>query len=69
VTIIDWNGSDLPDARQQLPAGRYVAERLDELPTLPEEDDGLRQALDSLRAGRGLDHDAVRRSEIARRIS
>jgi len=36
-------------------------EALDESGSLtPEEEDGLIQALDSLRAGRGIDHDDVR---------
>jgi hypothetical protein len=61
MAIINWNGSDLPDALRPLPAGRYIVEALDESPSLtPEEEDGLIQALDSLRAGRGIDHDDVR---------
>jgi hypothetical protein len=56
MAIIDWNGSDLPDALRPLPAGRYSVEPLDEIASLsPEEEEGLIQALDSLRAGRGLD--------------
>ena len=61
MAIINWNGSDLPDALRPLPAGRYIVEALDDSVSLtPEEEDGLIQALDSLRAGHGIDHDDVR---------
>ncbi|MEO6602001.1 MAG: hypothetical protein ABIQ16_19130 [Polyangiaceae bacterium] len=51
MAIINWNGSDLPDALRPLPAGRYIVEALDESPPLTaDEEDGLIQALDSLRA-------------------
>jgi hypothetical protein len=29
MAIINWNGSDLPDALRSLPAGRYIVEALD----------------------------------------
>ena len=42
MAIINWNGSDLPDALRPLPAGRYTVEALDESGSLtPEEEDGL----------------------------
>jgi len=69
MAIINWNGSDLPDALRPLPAGRYTVEALDESGSLtPEEEDGLIQALDSLRAGRGIDHDDVR-ARVLKRIA
>jgi hypothetical protein len=69
MAIINWNGSDLPDALRPLPAGRYTVEALDESGSLtPEEEDGLIQALDSLRAGRGIDHDEVR-ARVLKRIA
>ncbi|HEY5372743.1 MAG TPA: hypothetical protein VIK01_03615 [Polyangiaceae bacterium] len=69
MAIINWNGSDLPDALRPLPAGRYTVEALDESASLtPEEEDGLIQALDSLRAGRGIDHDDVR-ARVLKRIA
>jgi len=69
MAIINWNGSDLPDALRPLPAGRYIVEALDDPASLtPEEEDGLIQALDSLRAGRGLDHEDVR-ARVLKRIS
>ena len=59
--MIEWNGSDVPETLQRLPAGRYAIEPLDELPALtPDEERGLAQALESLRAGRVLAHDEVR---------
>jgi hypothetical protein len=68
MAIIDWNGSDVPDALRTLPAGRYVVESLDEAPVLsPDEEDGLIQALESLRAGRGVEHEQVR-SRVLKRV-
>jgi hypothetical protein len=61
MAIIEWNGSDIPDALRRLPAGRYVVEPVEDLAALSaDEEDGLVQALASLRAGRGLGHDVVR---------
>ena len=52
--VLTWNGKDLPAELHELPAGRYLVEAVDESPTLTEEEDeGLRQALASLRAGKG----------------
>lgn len=69
MAIINWNGNDLPDALRPLPAGRYIVEALDESPPLTaDEEDGLIQALDSLRAGRGIDHDDVR-ARVLKRIA
>jgi len=68
MAIIDWNGSDVPDALRTLPAGRYVVESLDDAPVLsPDEEDGLIQALESLRAGRGVEHEQVR-SRVLKRV-
>ncbi|MEP7050831.1 MAG: hypothetical protein ABJB12_10775 [Pseudomonadota bacterium] len=69
MAIINWNGSDLPDALRPLPAGRYTVEALDESPPLTaDEEDGLIQALESLRAGRGVDHEDVR-ARVLKRIA
>jgi len=52
--VLTWNGKDLPTELRKLPAGRYLVEAVDEVPALTEEEDeGLRQALASLRAGKG----------------
>jgi hypothetical protein len=59
VTIIDWNGADLPAELRNLPAGKYILQRADETLTLDEEQ-GVVAALESLRAGKGASHDAVR---------
>ena len=59
--VLHWNGRDLPAELRELPAGRYVVEAVDEVPALTvEEDEGLRQALDSLRAGKGRSIEQVR---------
>lgn len=59
VTIIDWNGADIPAELRDLPAGKYVIQRADDTLT-PEEEQGLITALDSLRAGKGVSHDDAR---------
>lgn len=61
MAIINWNGSDVPEALWHLPAGRYVVEPLDESQALSlEEEEGLIQALESFRSGRVVDHEQVR---------
>ena len=61
MTIMSWNGDDLPDELRDLPAGRYVVTPVDAVAELSaEEDAGLEQALSSLRAGEGTDHQDVR---------
>lgn len=65
MTIIDWNGADLPKELRSLPAGKYVLERADERLT-PDEEEGLIQALDSLRSGRGISHEEVRERLLRR---
>jgi hypothetical protein len=59
VTIIDWNGADVPVELRRLPAGKYVIQAADDALT-PEEEQGLIAALDSLHAGNGVPHDAAR---------
>jgi hypothetical protein len=67
MAIIEWNGSDVPEALRHLPAGRYVVEPVDEVRSLSaDEEDGLVQALASLREGRGLEHDQVRSRVLKR---
>jgi hypothetical protein len=59
--ILTWNGKDLPGELRDLPAGRYAVESIDDVSTLtPEEEDGLRQALTSLRTGKGRTVEQVR---------
>ncbi len=59
MTIIDWNGADLPPELRHLPPGKYVLQRADER-IAPDEEDGLIAALESLRTGRGITHDSAR---------
>lgn len=65
VTIIDWNGADLPAELRGLPAGKYVLQRLDDVLT-PEEEDGVIAALESLRSGKGVPHDRAREQLLRR---
>lgn len=59
--VVYWNGTDLPDELRDLPVGRYVVESADEAPDLTdEEEEGLHQALASLRRGEGRSADQVR---------
>ena len=61
--VLNWNGTDLPKELQDLPAGRYVVEAVDEAPALePDDEAGLRQALASLRAGNGRSETQVRQT-------
>ena len=55
--LVTWNGKDMPPELQDLPAGRYVVERIeDDAPVLsPEEEAGIEAALESYRAGRTVD--------------
>jgi len=62
--VLHWNGKDIPEELRGLPAGRYVVEAVDDVaPSLSQEDeDGLRQALASLRVGKGRTIDQVRQT-------
>jgi hypothetical protein len=59
MTIIEWNGADVPAELRKLPAGTYVIQSADDALT-PDEEQGLITALESLRAGKGVPHDAAR---------
>lgn len=63
--LIHWNGVDIPDELRSLPAGTYVLESADDTLT-PDEERGLIAALDSIRAGRGVDHESAREALHAR---
>jgi hypothetical protein len=61
--VVHWNGKDLPNELRDLPAGRYVLESLDDIPELGEdEEEGLHEALASLRAGKGRTVEEVRKT-------
>ncbi len=67
MAVIHWNGTDLPEALRTLPAGDYVVAPVEAEPLLtPEEEEGLVEALASLRAGRGVDHEQVRSRVLKR---
>ena len=62
MTIIHWNGRDLPADLKSLPAGDYAVQSADDLMVLtPEEEDGLLAALASLQAGKGVAHEDLRK--------
>jgi hypothetical protein len=65
VTIIDWNGADIPTELRSLPAGRYVIQPADVALT-PDEEQGVITALESLRAGKGVPHDEAREHLLQR---
>lgn len=59
--VLHWNGKDVPEELRELPAGTYVLEAVDEASSLTtEEEQGIAQALSSLRAGKGRTGDHVR---------
>jgi quercetin dioxygenase-like cupin family protein len=59
--VVHWNGRDVPDELRELPAGSYVLEPVEAAHELTaEEDEGLRMAMASLRAGKGRSVDQVR---------
>jgi hypothetical protein len=61
--VVHWNGKDVPDELRELPAGTYVLEPIERArPLNDEEEDGLRVAMTSLRAGKGRTIDQVRQS-------
>jgi hypothetical protein len=61
--VVHWNGKDVPDELRELPAGTYIVEPLDRAPPLTTDDEeGLRAAMASLRAGKGRTIDQVRQS-------
>lgn len=61
--VIHWNGKDIPEELRELPAGTYMVEAVDTAPALiAEEDQGLTDALASLRAGKGRTVDQIRQT-------
>jgi hypothetical protein len=61
VTVIHWNGQDIPKELKALPEGTYEVRSVEESLALdPEEEQGLLRALDSIHAGKGLSHETVR---------
>ena len=56
--IIEWDGTHIPEELRQLPPGRYLIgsayELWDEDELTPEEDAGIRLALDQIEAGQGV---------------
>lgn len=61
MTVIHWNGHDVPPELRDLPAGTYAIQKAAEVLTLtPEEDAGLAEAVGALQAGGGVTHEMVR---------
>lgn len=61
--VLHWNGKDLPEELRELPAGTYVLEAVDKASTLTaDEEQGLADALASLRRGEGRTVDHVRKT-------
>jgi hypothetical protein len=62
VTIIRWNGRDLPAELKDLPAGDYAVQPAEDVVALTQEEEaGLVAALESLQAGKGVAHEEVRK--------
>ena len=65
ATIIEWDGTNVPDELRRLPPGRYIVdavENMEDLNDLTEEEDaGIRHALDQAEAGLAIPlEDAIR---------
>jgi hypothetical protein len=59
--VLHWNGKDIPEELRELPAGTYIVEAVGEAPALTnDEEQGIAQALASLRAGQGRMTEQVR---------
>jgi hypothetical protein len=57
--LIHWNGIDIPDELRSLPAGTYVIESADDALS-EDEERGIVEALEAVRAGRSIDHASAR---------
>ena len=67
MTILHWNGNDVPDELRSLPAGEYVVEPAPRVAVLTaDEEDGLRAAMRSVREGDYVSHDDVKRRVAAK---
>jgi hypothetical protein len=61
--VLRWNGKGIPGELRELPAGTYVVEAVDDAASLTsEEEQGIAEALSSLRAGKGRTADQVRQT-------
>ena len=61
MSVLHWNGKELPEALRRLPSGRYVLASVDTIVELtPEEEAGLDEAARSLDDGEGLSLDEVK---------
>lgn len=61
--VTHWNGKTIPKKLRELPPGTYMVEAVETAPALTAEDDqGLADALASLRVGEGLTVDQVRQT-------
>ena len=64
---IDWDGKHVPKAFRRLPPGTYLIQFVEDIHKLtPEEDAGIREALDDLEAGHGIPYDEAMRELRAR---
>ena len=64
MTVLNWDGTDLPGELRELPAGRYTIERIDDAaPLTAEEEAGLAAALASVQRG-----EAFTAQQVADRI-
>lgn len=70
-TIIEWDGEHVPEELRQLPPGRYLIGPAHEIwddELTPEEDAGIRLALDQVEAGDVLPYEEVMRELRARYV-
>ncbi|MCG8423358.1 MAG: hypothetical protein MJE77_36120 [Proteobacteria bacterium] len=59
--VLTWNGVEIPKELRNLPKGRYVLEPVDTAIELTQEqEEGLRDAMASVRAGDGIPAERAR---------
>ena len=72
ATIIEWDGTNVPNELQHLPPGRYVldsVENIEDLNDLTEEEDaGIQLAIDQIDAGQGIPAEEVMRAIKSRAL-
>ena len=60
--MIEWDGTHVPEELRKPPPGRYLVETMDDVVELsPEEDAGIREALDDLEASNAVPYEGAMR--------
>lgn len=60
VRVLHWNGRNVPPELRKLPAGQYIVAKYTPRKLSPEEEEGIRQAIQSIDRGEGVPWEKVR---------